>query len=245
LLAVEFEFFVQWFWVPGVQTWFMSQAFMHKVVVEKAVAWMARRMASVPRVPVEILGMLAVSFGQQLGVVWLGQQIQIGEGTREEHDGKHYESAAVIAAVGSVLSFGAMGALPKLKGAIKDWVKHAGGDAGAVDGWFASPWARIGGEGLHEGVTEMVATGILGDFAFNPAAFTAGAASGVAEIAGEKAGAGLSGLVLEQEANKHVPGDEDADSGYGSDEDADAGSEFSSDSESGGSSESGSGSSES
>ncbi|SDZ56351.1 hypothetical protein SAMN05216215_110111, partial [Saccharopolyspora shandongensis] len=222
LLAVEFEFFVQWFWVPGVQTWFMSQAFMHKVIVEKAVTWMARRMASVPRVPVQILGMLAMSFGQQLGVVWLAQQIQIGKGTREEHDGKHYESAAVIATVGSVLSFGAMGALPKLKGAIKDWVKHAGGDAGAVDGWFASPWARIGGEGLHEGVTEMVATGILGDFAFNPAAFTAGAASGVAEIAGEKAGAGLSGLVLEQEANKHVPGDEDADSGYGSDEDADA-----------------------
>ncbi|MEV0089825.1 hypothetical protein, partial [Saccharopolyspora sp. NPDC050642] len=49
LLAVEFEFFVQWFWVPGVQTWFMSQALMHKVIVEKAVTWMARRMASVPR----------------------------------------------------------------------------------------------------------------------------------------------------------------------------------------------------
>ncbi|TDD39309.1 WXG100 family type VII secretion target, partial [Saccharopolyspora elongata] len=114
LLAVEFEFFVQWFWVPGVQTWFMSQALMHKLIVEKAVRWMAQRMASVPRVPVEILGMLAMSFGQQLGVVWLGQQIQIGKGTREEHDGKHYESAAVIAAVGSVLSFGAMGALPKL-----------------------------------------------------------------------------------------------------------------------------------
>ncbi|MEV5544018.1 hypothetical protein AB0L13_45185, partial [Saccharopolyspora shandongensis] len=196
----------------------------------------------------EILGMLAMSFGQQLGVVWLGQQIQIGKGTREEHDGKHYESAAVIAAVGSVLSFGAMGALPKLKGAIKDWVKHAGGKPDAVDGWFHNPWARIGGEGLHEGVTEMVATGILGDFAFNPAAFTAGAASGVAEIAGEKAGAGLSGLVLDQEANKHVPGDEDADSGYGSDEDADAGdagSEFGSDSsESGSGSESGYGSGE-
>ncbi|SDZ48294.1 hypothetical protein SAMN05216215_10809, partial [Saccharopolyspora shandongensis] len=250
LLAVEFEFFVQWFWVPGVQTWFMSQAFMHRVVVEKAVAWIARRMASVPRVPVEILGMLAVSFGQQLGVVWLAQQIQIGEGTREEHDGKHYESAAVIAAVGSVLSFGAMGALPKLKGAIRDWVKRAGGDAGAVDGWFASPWARIGGEGLHEGVTETVAIGILeGKFEVNPAAFTAGGASAVAEIAGEKAGAGLLGLVLEQEGNKHVPGDEDADSGYGSDEDADAddaGSESGSDSsESGGSSgESGYGSGE-